>query len=299
MSDSIKIIGLPNLGNTCYANTAVQIFLRCTNLIHKIKDHCDNSTNSNSIITILKNIILAYETSNYDQFKINMILLLQLYVKMQNIGLHDQCDASLFFNFILSELSELKNDEINQCFKLSFCNVITCKCKNNSFNYQNENFLTVYPNEPLQQLDKLIGKQLTRSAIVNYKCDSCGLNNTDDTVDITEHSILVRTGTFLCINISKIVNYHAQIIPMDTFSITTPNNIEHRIQHRILDDKINKFYLVGFIYHSGNVSFGHYVCYLKYGLEWYLCNDLQITKVDDNNINNLINRATFLLYNKI
>lgn len=56
--------------------------------------------------------------------------------------------------------------------------------------------------------------------------------------------------------------------------------------------------LIGICNHSGGVSGGHYTSFVRDNNNWYLCNDTQITKIENDNVHQLITPKAYCLFYK-
>lgn len=54
--------------------------------------------------------------------------------------------------------------------------------------------------------------------------------------------------------------------------------------------------LYAVVIHSGNMENGHYTCFVRYGDEWYKCDDHTITKATTKQV--LLSRAYLLFYSR-
>lgn len=145
---STEKIALPNLGNSCYVNAIIQIFLHSQVLWSSILD----TFKADNLLTSLR--------SKYCEFA--------------NIPVYEQCDSMLFLTWLLDNCSEHKqsweqvwrtNLECTKCSKKTHCRT------------QSENLWIVYPNTDDAQFDmeSCVKAQLQEEGIPK-NCDHCKEN---------------------------------------------------------------------------------------------------------------------------
>ena len=236
-----KMLTLPNLGNSCYINSVMQIFLNSTTLFNTLK-------------------------CTFDNFSLEMIR--DLYCKTNNISTFEQCDALLFLSFILDKIEVRLKDKSIDCSNLwrqKWCSRYKCKnCKKCVDVTQIENFWFIYPvdnsTENLLEMDQCILNNVRTTVTKN--CENC---SPKQSVDFSRTQQLSNAPTNLFINLQYF--QAAKINIYTSLSLSIGNNYEA------------DYDLKGVIVHSGTETFGHYKVYICIDDEWWLFNDTIVTKV--------------------
>ena len=246
ITERIEKLGLENIGNSCYLNAALQLFIHSTPLVHLIIEHINEKRP------------LSYE---------DVVQLRNDYAVMMGMNTYEQCDSSFFIQYLLDKINDklpskrnqVTTIELTDTFKCSSCNQITTRVKY-------ENMFYVYPKSGKTTLMDLMVQEFKED--MSKKCEHCSPNIN---VPMKRLSHITDASLYMYFSIQKtMVDASSQIdIPL-----------------QIIHNRKFSYGLEGFIEHHGSVNFGHYVAYIKDSTGWHCYNDERVTRVSEQEIEN-------------
>lgn len=299
------VFGLNNLGNTCFMNAAIQLFLTIQDFIEYLqKDDwmnivvkkC-NGKSEQEIIQLCENYLFItfykFVFHNKEERVKNPINFIKhcLNKNRNNISIGPQGDSNEFLIMMINTLSEELEDKdekgkqiksiLDNLLQYSVEKNIECNsCNNIKKIKQNELFIPIYLKSGENQSIQNEINNLKPVDIVNdYKC-KCGNNN------IEIKSNIENTGKYLLIQIMR--------FKKNGFCYVKDNTeINIDLELEICNKKYN---LTSVVCHSGGLNGGHYYNYSKRNNKWYCFNDSQVTEENENFINLVKSSAYILLY---
>ena len=241
-------VPLNNVGNSCYINSALQVFLHTPALYENLVE-CFGKTNL--LLTLRKG-----------------------YCKSSKIQIYDQCDSVMFMNWVLNTMIEsgVSSDAWRQSWGGHYT-CTECKVKTPIISH-NDNMWVIYPpsllmpsksikDEEDREYEYDMGPCLLKQLIeiVDKNCERCGRSTK------TKKSMSLETfppNLFLNLQHFK----KSRMLVYEEISIVSQG-------------KTQAYSLKGFIIHTGTLNNGHYVIYIKARDGWHLYDDTTIVKVFD------------------
>lgn len=296
-----NVRGLPNVGNSCYFNTFLQII---NPLLHQIlisnsdqlkKDidnaniHKDDIAMTHELIDATNEFFTAYfsDANFIEEYK-------KLYIIINHIRqfpLRSQQDTSEAIILILDLIKN--NVETKSLITIEFNEVIECnKCGHHRICAVQENSLLI--SNTLQStgnnaipFKNFLGKMLSKCDFEPVESNEfkCKCVETQDKKSTHIKTVLTKLPKYLFINVGRYDNNRKKIKKfLDVaynFKITTPVNLDDLLSKRNTDKIEHSYELIGIAVHHGNsLNGGHYVAYCKIGSQWHYCNDGYISTCD-------------------
>ena len=265
--------GIINIGSTCYMNAALQLLLSSNDFIYIIKKY-SNINQINIIYKLIKDYNSNISAVKPLEFK-NMI--------NNNLDLfnnYQQQDCFEFIVYFLDLINNLCDNNINKIFGISIN--VNLKCKITKCHYEknkNEinNFLILPLCEDLNQCYREYKKVIRLED--DIYCEKCKKNTP-------------------CRKFSKTISWpNNLIIVLNRFTLKNNKMIKNNQDVTIPLIWRHNYNLVGCVIHSGGIDGGHYYYYKKYNNDWYIINDSNISKIN-NNISNLVKKSYILFFKK-
>lgn len=300
--------GLLNIGNTCYANSALQLLfsidelreyiLDDKNWENQLKEICIKKgiSKDTEIVQLIKQyfIIILYKFLTISGDVKNPLCIFSLFNYKNpnsNFNIREQNDSHEFLNMLLDNLEEefykLKNiiplessikkteyssilsDLLNIEYNIKFKNT-----NDNSIEYITEknNFLYLHlsSDENKENIQSLINKFLNNELIDNE-------NN-----EIEKEIKINKSSKYLLCYLTRFIGMRKNNKPVDI--------------SKIIDIDNKKYEIISIISHSGSTSGGHYINYSKRKGEWYLFNDSSVHKMsEDTVLNNVSSGSAYIM----
>lgn len=288
-----KLIGLNNIGNTCYLNSALQLLINCTVLTKIIL----TTKFDNVKLNYIKNFFINYSNSEVpicpDKLK---LIVGQKSNKFMSFGQQDSHEFLIYLleileeefknHFTNEEICKIKlNELISSLFDIGISSIIYSEETNEqSKTYINERILSL----PIKKGDNITLTDCLNDFLKIEKLDGDSKwfsEKNNKNVVAYKRLILKRLPKYLIIHLKR----------FSYFSSSNKNNKAVKCDEKIIIEDRN-YDLRGIVYHSGTANGGHYISVIKLNGEWYLCNDGTITKLD--NIENYLNYGYIYLYVK-
>lgn len=281
-----NLIGLNNLGNTCFFNSVLQLLCQAT-ILNKLI--LSNSNIKGKFIDIYSQFLSNYTSSSNEVLSPNKII--EHVSKVLKRSNYQQEDAEQYLNYIIdtliSELNVLdKNlhvsskkmtltDLVNNLFTIQINKIILCpNCNNKFVSNDNNNILYLSINNEFitNTLDDLINSYLSEEILDDknkWKCDKC-----KNLVNAKIYREIKKLPKYLIVVLKRYTNNNIK----NNKQIIVPQYINH--DNKILVQR-------GFVYHSGSTNGGHYVYCGKRNDKWYLHNDSSVHPINNNEIDNI------------
>ena len=287
-----NLSGIPNIGNTCYLNSAIQLFLRLNvltkfikinnfnnNILHSYKNFLNEYSLNKPNPSLIKNLI-QYKNTQFNGFGQNDAheCLLAL-IDIINDALNDE-HKNKIHTFIGNTNIPIKN-LLNNILDIHLVSTLKCStCNYISITNHCEKILSVPITNETNKLEECIdlfetGEYLTENN--KWKCDKC--------------------NEYVCAYKKFTINCYPKylLIHLKRFNIIG-NNI-HKINKSIyIPNKLNlhnyNYCLTSYILHSGGPGGGHYVNYFIKNNKTFLFNDNTFSET--NNYENIENGYIFL-----
>lgn len=276
--------GLVNLGNTCYMNSVMQIFLNLHEFNSAINDsHLKKDcVVENCMVCSYKALSAEYEFSSLKESISPHNFKKSIGNKNPFFGNYKQHDALELFLTICNGLHEdltankknkkrkkrsikdIPSSIIDDFFRGKLKYITTCmKCKISNENI--EVFYNLSMPVNFNSVDQIIDDYFKKETLKENKiCENCKIETKHERMtEILEHP--------------KILCAHIKL-----FKVTL--GFSHKIISEIdFKEKIEisnkKYKLYGVIEHSGMLSFGHYTSCVNLEDSWYNCNDSYTRKI--------------------
>ena len=277
--------GFANIGNTCYLNSALQLLMHnidfCNKIIKYIKSPSVLLSTFGTFVSEYHNNVTT--TLNPKEIKTLVESQQQMFMG------YNQHDAGEFIIFLLSMI----DDEMKKCGEmngLSTFNIksnvrIKCKrmlCLNINNNIDNNTYLLLDLKTNVNKLDDVY-QGLKSGEILDgdnmYNCSKC------------------NTKTVASKRLSIIEWPNNLIIILKRFTQDGNRLQKNNQQIEIPLVWRKNYYLYSAIIHSGNLNGGHYTSVGLKDNVWYHYNDSNVSRVNNNDIQNYINNAYILYYN--
>jgi len=292
--DQSNICGLNNIGNTCFMNSALQLIVNCTVLTKFILNNSFNSVKlncykqflfdylTNKVITpntVKKmvsnenNIFAGYEQQDAHEFLITLIDIIYEELKEEFKDSND-------------EILGIKNDKLlNVIFDTNVSSIIYCdEIGEKSKTKFGEKILSLpIPKEKDITLTKCIEKF---TEIEKLSGDCKWYNDKDKKYYEAFKRLYIKSYP-------KYLIIHLKRFDYNFSSRKINNSINMDLELNLKDDSYS---LRSIVFHMGNVGGGHYVNIVRKNNKYYMCNDSNISEI--NNINKYINHGYIYLYVK-
>ena len=285
--------GIDNLGNTCFANAFLQVFLSCSELVRFLI----NCRTENPLIKNIKSLIIDYYCRESDR-KVNYRIV-QMLLRRLDIPIGSQQDSIEYFLLFLNAIEE----SLNELDKIEFKNLYKCTF-NNFSTYSNRNNLST--EDSVECVVRILLKKNTAedfhgdfnrdfrhlfSKSINYINKRTLRSNTPGSRNISTNKIsyITSTSNTLFIDIVRRVGLGNKI--------TDPiMNIPHLLDVRCQDGTSKKYQLSSFIVHLGGPKGGHYISFKKSSEFWIQISDSEHEYINDIELELKLQQATLLCY---
>ena len=287
MVDLANSVGLYNMGNTCYMNSAIQILVNNTSLS---KYFIDNEFSNDNLLKFKKFIIQYKSAENsFPPCGVKEIV----GQKHEMFGGFLQNDSHEFIILLLDILEESLKEEkkdnvIQQLFDHKLSSTLKCKlkrCGNTSVNTSMNRFLTLdIPKKDEISLDDCYREYKAREKLDSterWYCDKCRKKRiASKRLNIEEwpRHLLIQLKRFI-VNPPRIYKNNKTIdIP-----------IEWR----------HNYHLRGFVIHSGGPGGGHYISVASVDDKWYIFDDTRKNDISLEQVHKLASCAYILYYENL
>ena len=293
--DTILISGLPNVGNSCYLNSSIQL----CKLIRGIKFK-DEEEKQNSFIVDIQTV---FQSQNQEEeFKRYMRLygFISNNLQYQFGTQQDNCEVVQFIIDKYVDLIKNKNKLItrfNQLVSCSNCSKVRI-CKE-----QKESMLISHElnNNPKEDIDF---NEFFTSMITSQNMEGLNTECGCDSPVAKVQTILTKLPEFLFIKvgrcrydttkINKRLNFNFD------FQLDYPVDLQNYINKTDSSRKIKQYVLVGIVIHHGETSnSGHYSALIRGSANdrWVYCDDMRVVEIDiENELEYIQKNCSLLLY---
>ena len=273
--------GIENLGNTCYLNSVLQVFLNTPFLFYYNKRNkiskihkCKKVKNNNFCLECM--ILKFFDSSRKKTlYPTNFVNSLKFINKKFVRG--RQQDSHEFYLLVLNSVS----DFFKNLFFGKLISRVTCPKKHISD--VEEPFLnlslTIQNSNNIKNCLKKYFEPIRN--IKSYHCEKCKKKR-----EISKQYIVKKNPTILVLHLNRFNNFGKKLTKHVNF------------ESEIMFNK-KKYSLFGIVDHIGStIQFGHYVSYIRSGNNiWYRMNDSSVNIVNNNNVRRL--KPYMLFYNLI
>jgi len=303
------IVGIQNIGNSCYCNSTIQILRTCPDL----NEFCLTNDFTNLKESTHKNILLAYQDilkalwsaskpayirpigfMNEIKKAVNCTVYQMFGVPIPNDSheflvylldnFHEAIKTEIPYNEIDSKLmndmatngwnkfvSKNKSEIVNQIFGMIRKTIHCVNCKNNTYQWDIFNSLKI-PCEG-NTFHEWIQNELKMTDIEGYKCENCNLHTN---ANIYSHIWKLPSSLFITLR-----RFHPNGSKNMTPCQYTCDNIQFSEFFADESDEPSKtwtYELRGIIDHHGSHMGGHYNTQCKHLNEWWKIDDESATK---------------------
>lgn len=254
--NSYTPFGMPNIGNTCFSNAAIQAFISSSK-----KEILTVNYEVDSILGLLKNMIIYKD----DNSKIDFIKKTALQL---GCPIGKQLDSLKFFEDFLKEIGK-ENPKLLSSFHLKN-QLSTWYCDTKKVEEDKSKFHLMDQSLQLQEQGDTVQEVLNNRL---FKIDKSGLDCGSDC-----HKACERILSFAWPNNLIIANPRKPGIP---FVASEELLINANSSH---DGHNKKYELISLVIHRGTPSSGHYWALVKFGKNWFDCNDLTVSSIDKSRV---------------
>ena len=320
-----SLIGLNNLGNTCYINTCLQILMHTPNFINRffndLNKICSETPISKQFYNLITQVINAKNISTKEFYEV-------FSKKHKNFSGNEENDTQEFCRVFLEDINRELNNvkkkvpyieldtknknkidcdlEYNNLFKIrddslvidsfygQIINIFTCEC----------NF-TTYSFQKILDIPLLIPK--TKN---NEKCDLIDLIKYYFQSELIELDIICNFCKQKCVhNKQTFFSYPPEILILSLQRLNRKKkknkveidfdeqlNLSSFIDKDCYNNNNYKYNLYAVANHHGKIETGHYYAYIKIRENWFEFNDSKVKKIK--NIENSFTEAYILFYKR-
>ena len=278
------MIGLQNLGNTCYLNSALQLILTNKDFI----EYFTKTDFSEGNLDKIKSFISAYQKSNHSIAPTDIIKLVSKKKKMFGGSRQNDSPEVIIFLFDIIEetLKKLNKENIlDKLYKIDVESIVKCKamtCLTLSKSIEKNYFLILdIPNKDNLDLDdcyRLFKEKEKLEGDSSYFCEKCNKKR-------------VASKKFIVSSWPKHL-----FIWLKRFKSNGYKYIKNDAKIRIPTKWRRGYELQGCVVHSGGRNGGHYVCVSKRNNKWYMFNDSTVSSINNNDLNNNLQNGYLFYY---
>jgi ubiquitin carboxyl-terminal hydrolase 36/42 len=280
----MAIIGLHNIGNTCYLNSVIQVFLNCTHFVDLLMGI---KTDSEQLL-LLKRFIYEYRTSSAPISPANVKRIINKYNQFQGFAQHDANEFFVYFLDLLdTELKKENMDVVTSIFNHKYYTKIvnTVQKDDEKIIKFNERILHLPLSENLNDSYLMYTEA---ELIENWESEKY-----KNKVTAKKRNVVYQWPIYLTIMFKK---YNKNLQKVD-------DDIDIPIHWKILNinhnhKEIITYQLVGAIIHFGHLHGGHYICVVYRDDKFYVCNDASIHEIDIEKANDFIKKSYMVIYAK-
>jgi ubiquitin C-terminal hydrolase len=299
---------IPNCGETCYLNAATQALFAISPLTQFLKENKDiypkNSLESNYQLLI----------AGFQPLKEPNRAVLKKYAKLGGdmisklAKLSGQEDASEFFGELVNQLrtngTENAKSFISNLLGIFQRTTIECPLNEASFiasdKVATDYYLTLpvvtIEGEKLRTLERCLQEYTTEEILDDplnyyfYEAEDKYL------ADCKKQIKLLHLSPILIIGLKRYAFDRTEgIVKKINHAIKIPLEID--MQPYLVEPQSNSYYnLIAIVMHQGTAKGGHYVAYVKYKNNWYLCNDEAVSKISASQVKEAINKGYVYIY---
>jgi ubiquitin C-terminal hydrolase len=291
----MSVIGLNNIGNTCFMNSALQMILNCNELNDKILE----SSCSGEITNTYKNLVLQYRKGGNSITPKDIKKVLAS--KCNLFSGFSQEDSHEFLVLLLGRMEkEFKQDnkENNTMGDILDMNItIKVKSTESKRMSSHDEILTILP---LDLPNKNVNVKLIE-CIEEYTA----VQNIDDPVEFedklagdkirkikengNQQHIITGAGKYLLIQLKRFVQTNIGIYGKKINLVESPDTIE---------TSFGTYHLKSFIVQTGGMGGGHYISFINDDNLWKCADDSRVYNVTDSKIKELVKCAYMICYEK-